>query len=178
MMKRTIELERRRDMVAQMEPEIHRLLAEIEADQGVLRQQKKQLESQLAGTPAFNSHDVTEEARCGVSLFATTQAAQEPRRQEPTADALDVLWRFSCEMPDAPHLKQRLNSTPIRHPASRIVGTQWRRRQPHFHPVSRREECLKSYDPVSHRRAKCARIILGENSSFLRQSLSNTRSES
>jgi hypothetical protein len=51
-----------------------------------------QLESQLAGTPAFNSHDVTEEGRYGASLFATT-AAQEPRKQELTADVHDVRWR-------------------------------------------------------------------------------------
>ena len=42
-----------------------------------------------------------------VPYLAITQAAQEPRRQELTADMLDDLWRASCEMPDAPHLSKR-----------------------------------------------------------------------
>jgi hypothetical protein len=42
-----------------------------------------------------------------IPYSATTQAAQEPRRREVTADTLDDLWRSSCEMPDAPHLSKR-----------------------------------------------------------------------
>ena len=39
--------------------------------------------------------------------LATMQVAQEPRRQELTAEILDDLWRSACEMPDAPHLSKR-----------------------------------------------------------------------
>jgi hypothetical protein len=42
-----------------------------------------------------------------IPYLATTQVAQEPRRQELTADMLDDLWRSACEMPDAPHLRKR-----------------------------------------------------------------------
>ena len=42
-----------------------------------------------------------------IPYLAATQAAQEPRRQELTADMLDDLWRSACEMPDAPHLSKR-----------------------------------------------------------------------
>lgn len=106
MTKRTIELDRHRDTRAQRETRIRRLLAEIKADEGVLHDRKQQLESRLADTPAFNSHNVTAKARYGLTLVAATQAAQAPPRQELTAAALDDLWRFSCEMPDAPHLNK------------------------------------------------------------------------
>jgi hypothetical protein len=42
-----------------------------------------------------------------IPYLATTLVAQEPRRQGLAADALDDLWRCSCEMPDAPHLSKR-----------------------------------------------------------------------
>jgi hypothetical protein len=42
-----------------------------------------------------------------IPYLATTQVAQEPQRQELTADMLDDLWRSACEMPDAPHLRKR-----------------------------------------------------------------------
>jgi hypothetical protein len=42
-----------------------------------------------------------------IPCLAVTQVAQEPRRQELTADMLDDLWRSACEMPDAPHLSKR-----------------------------------------------------------------------
>jgi hypothetical protein len=33
-----------------------------------------------------------------------TQAAPDPRREDLAASVSYDLWRFSCEMPDAPHL--------------------------------------------------------------------------
>jgi hypothetical protein len=42
-----------------------------------------------------------------IPYLATTQAAEEPQRQELIEDMLDDLWRSSCEMPDAPHLSKR-----------------------------------------------------------------------
>jgi hypothetical protein len=39
--------------------------------------------------------------------FTGTQAAQEPRRHELSAEVLDDLLRSSCEMPDAPHLSKQ-----------------------------------------------------------------------
>jgi hypothetical protein len=42
-----------------------------------------------------------------IPYLATTQAAQEPRRQELSGEMLDDLWRSSCEMPDAPHLSKQ-----------------------------------------------------------------------
>jgi len=35
---------------------------------------------------------------------AVTQAAHDPRREHRAAGVSYDLWRFSCEMPDAPHL--------------------------------------------------------------------------
>ena len=51
-------------------------------------------------------HDNENSAKTIVHLV-TVQAAQQSRQQELTADELDDLWRFSCEMPDAPHLRKR-----------------------------------------------------------------------
>jgi hypothetical protein len=39
-------------------------------------------------------------------LFDRAGSIGEPRRQKLMADALDDVWRFSCEMPDAPHLSK------------------------------------------------------------------------
>jgi hypothetical protein len=78
---RTIELDRQRGTVAQMQTEIRRLLAEVANDERVLCHRKIELEMRLAATPKLNSHDATEKVRY-----------------------LDDLRRFSCETPDAPHL--------------------------------------------------------------------------
>jgi hypothetical protein len=51
--------------------------------------------------------DTRNQGKHWLSGFTVTQAAQEPRRQELSAEMLDDPWRFSCEMPDAPHLSKR-----------------------------------------------------------------------
>ena len=100
-MKRTNKLNQHRDTVADRDIEIHRLIAEIEADERVLRHRRMQLETRLAGTPACNAHDITETVRGELTTCATMQAGQDPRRQKLAADVAYDLWRFSCEMPDA-----------------------------------------------------------------------------
>ena len=107
-MRRTIELNQQRDTVAQRDTEIHRLVTEIVADEGALRHRKKQWEHRFAGTPACSSHDTSGKARNG--LTPARQAAHDPLRQKLAASVSYDLWRFSCEMPDAPHLSEaRLN---------------------------------------------------------------------
>jgi hypothetical protein len=98
-MRRTIELNQLRDTVAQRDTEIHRLGTEIVADEGKHR---------FVGTPACSSHDTSGKARNG--LTPARQAAHDPLRQKLAASVSYDLWRFSCEMPDAPHLSEaRLN---------------------------------------------------------------------
>jgi hypothetical protein len=53
----------------------------------------------------FKSPNAAAKVRHAVTLDAGTQV-EEARRQRRAADVLDDLWRFSCEMPDAPHLNK------------------------------------------------------------------------
>jgi len=42
-------------------------------------------------------------------LFDRADSIGESRREKLMADALDDVWRFSCEMPDAPHLSKKVD---------------------------------------------------------------------
>jgi hypothetical protein len=82
---RAAELKQRRITVVRTDTEVHWPLAKIEADEKVGRHRKQQLENGIAVTAAYTS-DPTENQR------------------NRTAGVSYDLWRFSCEMPDAPHL--------------------------------------------------------------------------
>jgi hypothetical protein len=86
---RAIEFKQRRATVVQRDTEIHWPVAKIEADERVGRHRKQQL--------AAATSDPIENERNRLALCAV---AQDNR----TAGASYDLWRFSCEMPDAPHL--------------------------------------------------------------------------
>jgi hypothetical protein len=98
----TIELDQHRDTVAQKRTEIRRLLANVEVDERVLRHRKEELETQLVATWALSSTEKT----CYSAPLIAIQAAQDLRHQKQNADVFDDLWRSSCEMPDAPHLRE------------------------------------------------------------------------
>ena len=102
----TVELDQHRGTVAHKRTEIRRLLAKVGADERVLRRRKKALETQLVATSASNSRYATEKASYSSTLIATAQSAQDSRHQKQIADVFDDLWRSSCEMPDAPHLRK------------------------------------------------------------------------
>jgi hypothetical protein len=72
-----------------------------------VRQRWQQLAVSVADRPANVSHDGGEN---GLTQSKSTQAAQDQRREDPAAIVSHDLWRFSCEMPDAPHLHD--DSTP------------------------------------------------------------------
>jgi hypothetical protein len=55
----------------------------------------------VADAPVSACSDGREKER---ALCRTAQAARDPRRQNPAESVSHDLWRFSCEMPDAPHL--------------------------------------------------------------------------
>jgi hypothetical protein len=101
---RTIELDEHRGMAAQKETKIRRLVAEVEADRRALRLRQDELEAQLLASPAADWHDAVEKARYLLNLFASTPAAQDPRRQTLIAAVLDDFQRLSS--PDAPHPAQ------------------------------------------------------------------------
>ncbi len=91
----TVEFKQRRGTVVQRDTEIHWPVAEIEADERVGRHRKQQLENGITVTAATS--DPSENGRNRLALCAV---AQDNRTEGASYD----LWRFSCEMPDAPHL--------------------------------------------------------------------------
>jgi hypothetical protein len=93
---RAVEFKQRRGTAVQRYTEIHLPLARIEADERAGRHRKQQSENSIAVTAARTS-DPSENERSRTALCAV---AQDKR----TAGVSYDLWRFSCEMPDAPHL--------------------------------------------------------------------------
>jgi hypothetical protein len=97
---RTIELDQHRGMIAQKETAIRRLVAEVEANEKELRSRQEALELQLVALPAATWHDAAEKARYLLNVFATTPAAQDPRRQTLIANVLDDFRRLAADPAD------------------------------------------------------------------------------
>ena len=93
----SIKLDIRRGMAAQKATDISRLVAEVEANERSLRQRQDELELQLAAAPALTWEDAAGKARYLLSIFATTPAAQDPRRQRLVADLLADFIRLSAK---------------------------------------------------------------------------------
>jgi len=81
MTKQTIELDMRRGMAAQKATELRRLMAEVAANEQLLRSRQNDLEEQLLASPAASWPEAAEKARYLLALFAGSSAAQDPRRQ-------------------------------------------------------------------------------------------------
>ena len=94
---KTIELDQHRGMSAQKATELRRLLADVEANERVLRLRQAELETHLLAAPAANWHEAAEKARYLLNLFAATLAAQDPRRQKLIAAVLADFARLSGE---------------------------------------------------------------------------------
>jgi len=60
---KTVELDQHRGMVAQKATELRRLLADVEANEKVLRLRQEELESQLLAAPATNWDEAADKAR-------------------------------------------------------------------------------------------------------------------
>jgi hypothetical protein len=97
MTERTIDLDQHRGMAAQKATELRRLLSNVEAGETELRLRQDELEMQLLAAPASNWHDAADKARYLLNLFATTTAAQGPRRQKLIAAVLADFKRLSGE---------------------------------------------------------------------------------
>lgn len=97
-----IDLDEHRGMAALKATEIRReRLHEFEADQAALRRQKEELEHLLLASPAETWPQAAAKAKYLLRLFATTPEAQDPRRQELIAQALDDLNRL-CDRAKEP----------------------------------------------------------------------------
>ena len=78
---KTIELDQHRGMTAQKATDLRRLLADVEANEKVLRLRQDELESHLVAAPAANWPEAAEKARYILNLFATSLVVQDSRRQ-------------------------------------------------------------------------------------------------
>jgi hypothetical protein len=74
-----------------------------------LRHRRLRLVGRVADAPVSVCSDGREKER---ALCTSAQAVRDPRRQKLAASVSHDLWRFSCEMPDAPHLYLCENSSP------------------------------------------------------------------
>ena len=95
MTKQTIELDMRRGMAAQKATELRRLMSEVAANEELLRSRQKELEEQLLATSATTWADAADKARYLLSLYASSPAAQDPRRQMLIARVLEDFVRLS-----------------------------------------------------------------------------------
>ncbi len=96
----TITLDRHRGMAAQKATDIRRLLAEVAANEKLLRDRQDELEARLLAAPAENWEAAAEKARYLITLFAATAAAEDPRRKKLIAAVLDDFRRLSQDMPE------------------------------------------------------------------------------
>jgi hypothetical protein len=92
-----IELDEHRGMLAQKATDLRRLLADVEANERVLRLRQDELEAHLIAAPAANWHEAAEKARYLLNLFAATVCVRDPRRQTLIAAVLADFQRLSAE---------------------------------------------------------------------------------
>jgi hypothetical protein len=92
---KTIDLDQHRGMAAQKATGLRRLMAEVEANERVLRLRQGELETHLIAAPAANWQEAAEKARYLLNLFANTLTAQDPRRQKLIAAVLDDFERLA-----------------------------------------------------------------------------------
>lgn len=94
MTEKTIDLDQHRGVAAQKATELRRLLADVKANEEVLRLRQEELEHHLLAAPAANWHEAADKARYLLNLFAASQAAQDPRRQKLIAAVLNDFERL------------------------------------------------------------------------------------
>jgi hypothetical protein len=95
MTNKKIDLDKHRGMAAQKATVLRRLLAEVRANERALRSRQDELESHLVAAPAANWHEAAEKARYLLNLFASTPAAEDPRRQKLIAAVLADFERLA-----------------------------------------------------------------------------------
>jgi hypothetical protein len=78
---RPVDLDHHRGMAAQRATELRRLLAEVATNEKTLRATQEDLEMQLIAAPATTWEEAADKVRYLLSVFATTQSGQDPRRK-------------------------------------------------------------------------------------------------
>ena len=96
---KTIDLDARRGMAAQKATDLRRLLAEVEANEKVLRERQADLEVQLLAAPAASWPEAAEKARYVLGLYTATLPAEDTRRHTLVASVLDDFDRLARAAP-------------------------------------------------------------------------------
>jgi hypothetical protein len=78
---RPVDLDHHRGLSAQKATELRRLVAEVAANEKTLRATQEELEMQLIAAPASTWEEAADKVRYLLSVFATTQSGQDPRRK-------------------------------------------------------------------------------------------------
>ena len=90
-----VDLDERRGMAAQKATEIRReRFHQFQADQAMLRERQEELEKHLLAAPAETWPEAAVKAQYLIQLFADTLEAQDPRRKELIAHAMEDLTRL------------------------------------------------------------------------------------
>ena len=90
-----VDLDEHRGRAAQKATELRRgRLHEFQADQAALRRRQEKLEKLLLAAPAQTWPEAAAKAQYLIQLFADTSEAQDPRRKELIAHALEDLTRL------------------------------------------------------------------------------------
>lgn len=92
-----IELDQRRGLAAQKATGSRRLLAEVEANERILRQRRDELESHLVAAPAANWAEAAEKARYVIGLYAASLGAGDTQRHALVAAVLADFARLELE---------------------------------------------------------------------------------
>ena len=90
-----VDLDEHRSSAAQIATDFRRQrLHEFQVDQTALRRRQEELEKLLLAAPAETWPEAAAKAQYLIQLFAATSEAQDPRRKELIAHALDDLTRL------------------------------------------------------------------------------------
>ena len=92
-----IELDKRRGLAAQKATGSRRLLAEVEANERILRQRRDELESHLVAAPAATWAEAAEKARYVIGLYAASLGAGDTQRHALVAAVLTDFARLELE---------------------------------------------------------------------------------
>src|SRR5437667_8346617 len=92
-----IELDKRRGMAAQKATDIRRVLAEVEVNAKLLRDQQSALEIQILAAPATSWPDVVAKARYVLNLYSASLAANDTHHRDLVVAVLADLARLSEE---------------------------------------------------------------------------------
>lgn len=92
-----VELDQHRGLAAQKATGSRRLLAQVEANERILRQRREELETHLIAAPAANWSEAAEKARYVIGLYAASLGVGNTQRHTLVAAVLADFERLAAE---------------------------------------------------------------------------------